>query len=278
VTKQSVGESPYFPKLGRHFVDLKDVKLPALRPTGTVDDTLQITYSDLAAFLECGWAYRLRVKLGFMPRLAAEIGFGKAVHHVLRAVAERTKMTGRVPPSSELDRLLDDEFFLPAANKVVHRELKENARGLIRAYATKFESDLLRVWETERPFELHLDGVVVSGRADVILDRADGKEGAYTLVDYKTAAAHSDAHDLQLRIYADAGRREGLDVREAFVHDLAASGRIAVEVSEASLVDAEQTVNAAAVRLRSREYLPNPERQRCGACDVRTICQHSAAR
>lgn len=38
------------------------------------------------------------------------------------------------------------------------------------SYATDHEDDLKRVWETERPFELHLDGITVSVQADVILD------------------------------------------------------------------------------------------------------------
>ena len=41
-------------------------------------------------------------------------------------------------------------------------------------YTRDYEADLYRVWETERPFELHLDGVTVTGRADVILDEEGG--------------------------------------------------------------------------------------------------------
>ena len=125
--------------------------------------TLQMTFSEIASFLDCGMAYRLRNLLGFQPRLAPELGYGKAVHHVLRMVAEQTKATGAVPHPTELDELLDESFFLPAANKPAHRQLKEAARRLVSTYAADHADDLHRVWETERPFELHLDGITVVG-------------------------------------------------------------------------------------------------------------------
>ena len=89
------------------------------------------------------------------------------------------------------------------------------------------------MWETERPFELHLDGVTVTGRADVILDKEGGVPTALAIVDYKTSTS-GDAldHALQLQVYADAGRREGLDVRGAYVHDLKAASRNPVDVDE----------------------------------------------
>ena len=107
----------------------------------------------------------------------------------MRAVAEATKATGAIPGPAEIDAILDESFFLPTANKPAHRQLKDAARRLVGTYAREHPDDLHRVWETERPFELHLDGVVVNGRADVILDHEDGVPTALAIVDYKTSTA-----------------------------------------------------------------------------------------
>ena len=80
-------------------------------------------------------SFRLRNRLGFQPRLAPELGYGKAVHHVLRTVAEHTVATGSVPDGRTVDRILDESFFLPAANKVAHRQMKQAARRLVGTYA-----------------------------------------------------------------------------------------------------------------------------------------------
>lgn len=73
--------------------------------------------------------------------------------------------------------------------------------------------DLFGVWETERPFEPHLDGVTVTGRADVVVDRQGGVDAALVIVDYKTST--TDLAEHRLPIHADAGLRESLDVRGA---------------------------------------------------------------
>ena len=219
-----------------------------------------------------GLAFRLRNLIGFQPRLAPELGYGKAVHHVMRAVAEATKTSGHVPSPGEIAELLDTSFFLPAATKPAHRQLKNAARRLVTTYMDKYEEDLHRVWETERPFELHLDGITVAGRADVILDGEGGVPTALAIADYKTAT-HGEVtdHALQLQVYADAGRREGLDVRAAYVHDLKAASREAVPVEPAAISSAAQQVAEAAEPIRARDYRPTPG-LRCRRREVRTIC------
>jgi DNA helicase-2/ATP-dependent DNA helicase PcrA len=217
-------------------------------------------------------AFRLRNLIGFQPRLAPELGYGKAVHHVMRTIAEVTKAAGRVPTPAQIDELLDASFFLPSASKPAHRLLKDAARRLVTTYVDRYEEDLHRVWETERPFELHLGGVTVTGRADVILDLEGGIPTALAIVDYKTAT-HSELgdHALQLQVYTDAGRREGLDVRAAYVHDLKAASREPIPVEPMVINQVEAVVSEAAARIRARDYRPNPG-LRCRRCEVRTIC------
>lgn len=279
VKTKAASASPYYRQLAHLEVDPNQIHLPAVSaPTGANDgDPITLTYSELAQFLDCGMAFRLRNRMGFQPRLAPELGYGKAVHHVLRAVAETTKASGQVPTPAQLDAILDASFFLPTANKVAHRQLKDAARRLITTYTTEHQDDLRRVWEVERPFELHLNGVVVTGRADVILDQEGGVPTALAIVDYKTSTTGDlAAHDLQLQVYTDAGRREGLDVRGAYVHDLRAARRDLVDVEPSAVTSAEQVVSNAAVRIRARDYAPNPG-ARCRSCEVRTICASAQA-
>jgi DNA helicase-2/ATP-dependent DNA helicase PcrA len=279
VTNRQVAPSPYWQELtggglfGPVPTAASEVVPPTIEPVGTgADEPLAITYSDLAAFLDCGHAYRLRSLMGFQPRLAPELGYGKAIHHVLRTVAEETKSAGAVPTAADIDGILDHSFFLPTANKVAHRQLKDAARRLVHRYAAEHADDLQRVWETERPFELHLDGVTISGRADVILDHEGGVPTALAIVDYKTSTREWTAlHDLQLQVYADAGRREGLDVQAAWVHDLKAASRVGVTVAAEALSSAEQVVQDAAVHIRSRDFEPDPG-PKCRKCEVRTVC------
>jgi len=278
VTKAKVAESPYFPSVGRFFVSPSEIATPILKGAMPEDVDLLISYSDLASFMECGLAYRLRQRLGFKPQLEPAIGYGKSIHHVMRVVANFTQATGSVPDPTFLNEILDREFFLPNANKVAHRELKDSARKLVSKYINEYGADLHRVWQTEYPFELHLPGVTVSGRADVIVD--NGYEGAtsLTLIDYKTRTSGESEHDIQLQVYASAGRREGLEMVDAFVHDMVASDRIPVDIQQKAVTEAEAVVVELAGKIKRREFDPAPEKSKCTRCDVRSICAHSASK
>jgi len=269
--KNAANPSPYFAELADLAVEPDQVELPELEARSPADEPIDLTYSELASFLTCGFAYRLRSLIGFQPRLAVELGYGKAVHHVLRMIAEATHTSGRVPSAAGIEEILESGFFLPTANRAAHRQLKDAARRLVVEYTTHHADDLHRVWETERPFKLHLEGITVSGRADVILDHEGGTPTSLAILDYKTSTDDLTAHALQLQVYADAGRREGLDVRAAYVHDLKAGARAPVDVDRPAVADAEVLVTEAAVRLRQRDYVPNPG-PACRRCEVRTIC------
>lgn len=273
VTSRRVAASPYYQELAAFERAPDKVQLPVIESPSASDAPISLTFSQLAAFLDCGMAFRLRELIGFEPRLATELGYGKAVHHVMRAVAEATRARGRVPTTAEVDDILQRSFFLPTANKSAHRQLRDAAHRLVMTYTRQHAEDLHRVWETERPFELHLPEMTVTGRADVILDHEGGTPTALAIVDYKTSTTSAVVdHALQLQVYADAGRREGLDVQAAYVHDLKAASRATIEVEAEAVQKAEQTVSQAAARLKARDYQPNPG-QRCRRCEVRTICR-----
>ena len=78
---------------------------------------------------------------------------------------------------------------------------------------------------------------------------------------------------LQLQVYADAGRREGLGVKAAFVHDMGQAQRHHVDVGDSAVEAAEVTVLEAAQAMRNRDYSPKPEPSKCGMCDVRAVCK-----
>lgn len=232
---------------------------------------LAITYSELAAFETCPRSYLLKNELGFMPTIQQELGYGNAVHHTMRVLAELTQATGSAPTALQVGQLLESEFFLPYANKAGHKEMREKARKLVLRYVNENSTDLLNTWATERPFELHLDGAVIAGRADVIYDNQGDQVGRLAIVDYKTSTS-GQIDPLQLQVYAEAGRREGLDIGAAFIHDLGAEQRYDVDIDVNSIAKAEKQIIATIDSLRRRDFEPKPGRRKCRECDVRRIC------
>jgi DNA helicase-2/ATP-dependent DNA helicase PcrA len=269
VTTQSVRPSPYLVEC----IDIvRNGGLPtAISHPGIEEPDLAVTYSELAAYANCPRSFLLRNELGFMPPLQVEIGYGNAVHHLMRVIAETTQQVGALPTPRQINDFLATDFFLPFANKPAHKEMREKARKLVFRYVADHSSDLLRTWATERPFELYLPGMVISGRADVIYDNNGGVPENLAIVDYKTSTGNA-VEPLQLQIYANAGRREGLTVTAAFIDDMSTTERHTVPIDIDAVEAAERSVLISGEGLRQREFQPLPSVLKCRSCDVQAVC------
>jgi DNA helicase-2/ATP-dependent DNA helicase PcrA len=253
---------------------------PFKPPAGEADELPQFSFSELAHYQDCPMRYRLSDSLGFQPQIAIELGYGKSIHHVLRRIADVARETGKLPSVKRVAQLFEDEFYLPFANAAAFEQLSARAKALVNKYLEDFSDDLMRVWETERPFALHLDNGVVTGRADVILDREGNVIGNLALVDYKTSTdpLADDVYAFQLAIYAAAGRGEGLNVRAAYLHGLKEGNRMPIEVGLAITDQAKVRAGKLISSLVDGDFPANPEKQKCRRCDVRAVCAHATCR
>jgi DNA helicase-2/ATP-dependent DNA helicase PcrA len=269
--------SPYLLEVvGAQLPDPVELPLPGL-PGGDSPGELprlEIPFSDVALFEDCGHRYRLSSIFGFQQELAEELGYGKAIHHVLRQVAERARASGTIPTFAELGDLVDAEFYLPFANAPAFQRMHQAASRMVRTYVDRYASDLHRIWATERPFELHVPDGIVSGRADVILDEEVGRAGSLAIVDYKAAndPRREERYRLQLAVYAAAGRGEGLNVDAAYLHELRDGTRKPVEIQAERTAHAVAQVARLVGEIRQASYQPRPEVSKCSACEFRTIC------
>ncbi len=282
VTTRTAKPSPYFTEVTHGTATAWPTAFcpPSVmpKPGAPTEDKPTYSFSELAQYGQCPLQYRYRNRLNFEPRAVKELGYGHAVHHVLRRIAEHTVATGQVPGSSEIQALFHREFYLPLADKPAWDSMQFRAEALVAGYLADHKDDLHRVWEVERPFELHLEHANLVGRADVILDHAEasGVSGALAIVDYKTHKVETDpAMGLQLQVYTAAGRGEGFDVRAAWLHDLTVRGktaRVPVATESDPVTTARKTVDGWAKGIRAGVFAACPGAH-CKHCDVREICK-----
>ncbi len=238
-----------------------------------------MSYSDLATFEDCGHRYRLANVFGFQTPLAPELGYGRALHHVLRQVAEHVRATGAPPDGEALEHLLADTLFVPFASPQAWESMRESARRLVTRYVAEHAGELTRVWGVERPFSLFLDAGIIRGRADVVLDEEGGTAGHLALVDYKIAhdADREARYREQLVVYSAAGRAEGLSIEAAYLHELKDGARLSVDIGDTAVTSSVIRVGAHLARLRDGGFAPTSDARRCGACEQRLVCRHAPA-
>jgi DNA helicase-2/ATP-dependent DNA helicase PcrA len=250
---------------------------PFTPPPDEPQEQPTVSFSELSLYEQCPLRFRFSTSLGFQPQLATELGYGKAIHHILRKIADLTKAKGALPTKGEVEAAFRDAFYLPFANNASFHNLFDRARALVDRYLADYSGDLLRVWETERAFELHLDGGIVNGRADVILDREGGKVDHLAIVDYKTAndPRADDIFAFQLAIYASAGRGEGLTVDAAYLHLLKEGERRPVPVDGRQVKVARQRASLLIEGIVEGDFPARPEEKKCKGCDLRAVCKHA---
>lgn len=248
-----------------------------LPPSDEAEELPTISFSELAAYEGCPLRYRFSSSFGFQPQLVTELGYGRAIHHILRHVAEVAKAKKDLPTTAEVEKVFKDGFYLPFANNAAFDQLFNRARALVDKYLADYSSDLMRVWETERAFELHLEKGIVSGRADVILDREGDKINSLALVDYKTAndPKADDIFGFQLAIYASAGRGEGLKVDAAYLHHLKEGERRGMPVDKVAVKVARKRADVLIEGIVDGDFPARPETSKCRSCDMRAICKHA---
>ncbi|MFC1671059.1 UvrD-helicase domain-containing protein [Spirochaetota bacterium] len=243
------------------------------------DMPLEIGFSDIVFYNECGYRYRLNNQFGFQQELATELGYGRAIHHILRLVAEKARSNNTIPTMGDVEKIMNYEFYLPFARNPEHYKMYNSAINLVKRYVNEYSDDLLRVWETERPFQLQLSEGRISGRADIIFYHDEGKPDNLVFVDYKTSSDphNEEYYQMQMQVYATAARDEGLDVVAGYIHDLKAADRIPVNVGIEESKKAVEKINKTVNYIRKGKFKPKPEEEKCLACDYKLICKYNKA-
>lgn len=246
---------------------------PRLAPSPKMGtEHLELGYSDFQRYMDCPYAYKLRVLCGFNPPLHEALGYGQSIHNILAELHGRWQ-AGEAVPERDVPALVDRHLHLPFAYESLRQELRVAGIDVVRRYvrATAPQSAEIAAYET--PVELDTGaGVTLRGRID-LLRRPLG--GSTELVDFKSSHGAADAASVetQLLVYAAAleaatGERPG----RLSIHDLA-SGR--VQQVDAS-PEADRSVRAklvdAAQRLRNADFRPCLDAKRCESCDQRILC------
>ena len=68
----------------------------------------------------------------YEPQLATELGYGKAIHHILRRVADRTKEKGSLPELAEVEAIFR-EFAVPPLQLGIGPGRAPDRHGRLRA-------------------------------------------------------------------------------------------------------------------------------------------------
>lgn len=229
-----------------------------------------LTASELLDYKRCPAAYRYGNIWGYQPGVAEELGFGNAVHHVLRSLYREIK--NGEEPLEILPAILEEEFFLPFADSGTTKELKSQAKEAITWYINENRSILDKVEELEVKKEFMIDPrIIITSKMDKIIT----ENGKTEIRDYKTTEANelSEKEGFeQLQLYALALEELGEEVNKVSLVFPMDNQIETFKGTDIDTADAKQWVNNSLQGLAKGEFPGMPETNKCSNCDYREIC------
>ncbi|RTZ69554.1 MAG: hypothetical protein DSZ35_02325 [Verrucomicrobia bacterium] len=166
--------------------------------TGEVKPVETLGVTSIASYLDCSYRFYLRhvlrmEALDLEQRELDARGFGSLVHHVLDAYGRNVSARGTEDAKliqqyfiAELGRQVEQQFgkrlSLPLT---VQREIARKRLMLVALEQSKARREGWAIIDTERPFEVTLDRLLISGRIDRIEKNAN--TGEVRVLDYKTS-------------------------------------------------------------------------------------------
>lgn len=238
---------------------------------------LDLDFSTLASYSDCGYRYWLRHQCGFQSPIAPELGFGRILHHVIAELARAAPAAGP-PDDRAVTSVIDQAWYLPFAGAIPAANLRASAVRRLTAYARRHGAELTRTLIPEARFEVPIAGSRIRGRIDLLLHSARRASSQVEIVDFKTTAKRPalQVHQNQLRLYAAAMAKTGYEPVRLAIHDLEQGERIEIAADPAAQNAFENQLGQWVNGIRSGVF--NPNLASCHTCDFATFCPHAPSR
>ncbi len=258
---------------GARTVRERDVEgCPATAPkkaTAPHAGEVHLSYSGIAAYLDCPRQYWYRYEQRLPAVQSAEAVQGVILHEVLRRAGELRREGGDV--SAPRLRSILSEVWRATAFPDERRAptFKRNGAAQLEAYRKRGGLDAVPAY-LEHSFRIDVDGWTLRG----VIDRIDRTVSGWSIIDYKSGRPVARRkRDLQLALYAlGATAALALDPVELEVVYLASGKSVHIEKPGALPGEARAEGSRAAEGIREGRFDARPARRRCRLCPYRLAC------
>ncbi|MEI6089723.1 MAG: ATP-dependent DNA helicase [bacterium] len=265
-----------------HFIYM-DIPDPTKRKLCDIDgivDELRFptSYSDLSCYLKCGYDYKMRHIFNFNAQLIPALGFGQQVHNIINLLHRDFENTGQIPTSTQINKVINEHFYLRYASDTILGNMKANAIKSITRYVQIWEKDFSLTVQTERPYEYEFENALINGRIDMI-KRENENESVLEIIDYKTGKPKDELmrkYELQVQLYTIAVQEAlGMNIQSASIHfiDSDQNERISINTSSMALESAKDEVRSALKGITKSTFKRDALHDRiCTSCDWSKMC------
>lgn len=254
-----------------------------------------ISYTQIAAFSNCPYQYRLAHILQVPRQGKAQFSFGRTMHSTLQRLFElinekkglgQTNLFGEVEKNNKkvqitLDELLAvykekwiDEWYESAEQKAKYKKM---GKEILKEFYNKYSSNWPATVFLEKKFntKIEADGKLYTIKG--VIDRIDEADGKIKIVDYKTGAPKEKLtfeEKEQLLIYQIAvAELFDREVKSLAFYYLENNSEVEFLGSDEDLQKVKEKVVNTINEINQGEFLSKPS-MLCKYCDFFRICEH----
>ncbi|MCU0849276.1 MAG: ATP-dependent helicase [Spirochaetes bacterium] len=241
------------------------------------DAEIILNFSVLQDYYHCLYHFKLTYFYGFVQPLSPRLGYGRSLHDIVMDLHRGYTDAGDVPKEL-LSAMIDRNFYLPYADKVINKELKEKAVKSVDQYYDDNYADFNKIVFSEKEIELDFgNGIRVNGRIDLVKRMEMDGERTF-IVDFKTAERpmYLNISEEQLKIYALGYKKlsgEDADYMEFYNLDTNEQDRKRLNADD--LQKTSEKIVSAANNIRSDKLEKKCIKERCKSCYMSHICLHT---
>ena len=271
ITSISEKESPYLKDLDTNCFGICDwTSIEFHNKSEEKTSVLEFSPSEIIWYYRCPYMYRLRRDWRFQPGLKEEIGFGNAMHSVLRNAVKLVKEEG-IKPESAIKESSDRYFYLPFAGNSTHYRLKKKSEDILDNFIRKYPEFLLNAEDVEYRILYRNGKISMSGKADLILSYTNG----YTVADYKTNKDVNTKEEVEMQIgaYAIGLKRRGKNVNRGKIAYLEECEVEDMNLDDQKIKEIENKIEDIITGIESKKFEAHVS-EKCPECDMRKLCRY----
>jgi len=230
------------------------------------------TYSttDLIRYNQCHYMYLLRNVFGYQPGINEAIGYGNALHFVLKKSADLVKEG--YSQESAIIEAIDQYFHLPFAGQKALNNLSKSAKKLLIDFINDNPGILKNANEMEYRLEFPIEKASIVGKVDIVIN---DNESGFEIIDYKTdknVGTYDEAF-IQINTYVIGLKRLGKNVSRGYVAYITERELKEVNIEKESQKLSEEEIKAYIKSIKNNNYKANAGRH-CNTCDMKKICKY----
>lgn len=253
-----------------------NVKKPAeFKQTDKRQKFYNLSYSKIDAFKTCPLKFKFRYIYKIPSSENHAANFGTSIHNTLNKFYDHLK-NGKDPSMNLLTDLYEANWEKNGYESRAHENTrKKKGYEMLKNFYEQNDGQWVIPHYLERPFKIKVDNYCFTGR----IDRIDKLEnGTYEIIDYKTGRLKKNKSlksDLQLSIYALAGRDVyNLPVSKLSLYFIEDNEKVSTERNEEQLEKAADEIKSLACDINNSKFEANPGFA-CKFCEYKRICNKS---